>query len=163
MRMQVFIVNVDRYKEEQIRGAWFEPPIDFEKMKERIGLDDEYEEYAIFEYDLPFDIEETTPVSEINRICKAIGDIEGSPLYDTLSEVQRQWFGSIEKLIEHMDEIIFYPNSESMIDVAKIFIEESVDIPPRLQEYMDYEAYGHYLEATGNFMMTSRGIFEYEQ
>lgn len=163
MRIQVFIVNVDRYKEEQIRGAWFEPPIDFEKMKERIGLDDEYKEYAIFEYDLPFDIEETTPVSEINRICKAIGDIEGSPLYDALSEVQLQWFGSIEKLIEHMDEIIFYPNSESMIDVAKIFIEESVDIPPRLQEYMDYEAYGRYPDATGNFMMTSRGIFEYKR
>lgn len=78
MRMQVFIVNVDRYKEDQIRGAWFEPPIDFEEMKERIGLDDQYKEYAIFEYDLPFEIEETTPISEINRICKAIGDIEGS-------------------------------------------------------------------------------------
>lgn len=163
MRMQVFIVNVDRYKEDQIRGAWFEPPIDFEEMKERIGLDDQYKEYAIFEYDLPFEIEETTPVFEINRICKVIGDIEGSPLYDALFEVQRQWFGSIEKLIEHMDEIIFYPNSESMIDVAKIFIEESVDIPPRLQEYMNYEAYSRYLEATGNFMMTSRGIFEYKR
>lgn len=163
MRMQVFIVNVDRYDEEQIRGAWFEPPIDFEEMKERIGLDDEYNEYAIFEYDLPFEIEASTPVSEINRICKAISEIEGSPLYDALSEVQRQWFGSIEKLIENMDEIIYYPNSESMTDVAKVFIEESIDIPPHLQKHIDYEAYGRDLDATGNFMMTSRGIFKYKQ
>ncbi len=163
MRMQVFIVNLDRYKEDQIRGSWFEPPIDLEEMKERIGLDEEYKEYAIFDYDLPFEIEESTSVSEINRICGAIGEIEGSPLYDALSEVQRHWFGSIEELLENIDDIMYYPDSESMTDVARVFIEENIDIPSHLQKYMDYEAYGRDLDSTGNFMMTSRGIFEYKQ
>jgi len=161
--MQVFIVNLDRYKEDQIRGSWFEPPIDLEEMKERIGLDEEYKEYAIFDYDLPFEIEESTSVSEINRICGAIGEIEGSPLYDALSEVQRHWFGSIEELLENIDDIMYYPDSESMTDVARVFIEENIDIPSHLQKYMDYEAYGRDLDSTGNFMMTSRGIFEYKQ
>ena len=36
-------------------GAWFTPPIDFDEVKERIGLNDEYEEYAIHDYELPFE------------------------------------------------------------------------------------------------------------
>lgn len=163
MRMQVFIVNLDRYKEDQIRGSWFEPPIDLEEMKERIGLDGKYKEYAIFDYDLPFEIDESTPVSDINRICGAIGEIEGSPLYDALSEVQRHWFGSIEELLENIDNIMYYPDSENMTDVARVFIEETVDIPSHLQKYMNYEVYGRDLDSTGNFVMTSRGIFKYKQ
>ena len=39
-------------------GAWFTPPIDYDEMAERIGLNDEYEEYAIHDYELPFVLNE---------------------------------------------------------------------------------------------------------
>ena len=48
-------------------GAWFTPPIDYDEMAERIGLNDEYEEYAIHDYELPFAIDEYTPIEE--AIC----------------------------------------------------------------------------------------------
>lgn len=41
------------------------------KFKERIGLNDRYEEYAIHDYELPFQIEEYTPIEEVNRLCAA--------------------------------------------------------------------------------------------
>ena len=34
-------------------------------MKERIGLNDEYEEYAIHDYELPFEIDEYTPIEKL--------------------------------------------------------------------------------------------------
>ena len=45
-----------QYNEGELVGAWFTPPVDFEEVKERIGLNDEYEEYAIHDYELPVEI-----------------------------------------------------------------------------------------------------------
>ncbi len=52
--MRVYIANLGKYNEGELVGAWFEPPIDFDEVKERIGLNDQYEEYAIHDYELPF-------------------------------------------------------------------------------------------------------------
>ena len=49
-------------------------PVDFEEVKERIGLNDEYEEYAIHDYELPFEIDEYTPIEEVNRLCEMVED-----------------------------------------------------------------------------------------
>ena len=45
---------------------------------ERIGLNEEYEEYAIHDYELPFTISEYTPIWEINANCAIIEELEGS-------------------------------------------------------------------------------------
>ncbi|WP_441293952.1 antirestriction protein ArdA, partial [Acinetobacter sp. 25977_7] len=56
--MQVYIANLGKYNEGELVGAWFTFPIDFEEVKEKIGLNDEYEEYAIHDYELPFTVDE---------------------------------------------------------------------------------------------------------
>ncbi|MFU1875674.1 antirestriction protein ArdA, partial [Enterococcus faecium] len=58
MEMQVYIANLGKCNEGELVGAWFQPPIDEEEVAERIGLNDEYEEFAIHDYELPFDIDE---------------------------------------------------------------------------------------------------------
>ena len=55
--MRIYIANLGKYNEGELVGAWFTPPVDFEEVKERIGLNDEYEEYAIHDYELPFEID----------------------------------------------------------------------------------------------------------
>lgn len=74
MEMQVYIANLGKYNECELVGAWFTPPIDFE----RIGLNGEYEEYAIHDYELPFEVGEYTPISEINRLCEMVLELEGT-------------------------------------------------------------------------------------
>ena len=54
--MRIYIANLGKYNEGELVGAWFTPPVGFEEVKERIGLNDEYEEYAIHDYELPFEI-----------------------------------------------------------------------------------------------------------
>ena len=68
--MRIYIANLGKYNEGELVGAWFAPPVDFEEVKERIGLNDEYEEYAIHDYELPFEIDEYTPIEEVNRLCE---------------------------------------------------------------------------------------------
>lgn len=88
-------------------------------MKERIGLNGEYQEYVIHDYELPFDVGEYTPISEIIRLCEMIMELEGSHIYDEQKEIQSTWFSSLEELIENKDEIICYSDCDSMEDLAR--------------------------------------------
>ena len=100
-------------------GAWFTPPVDYDEMAERIGLNDEYEEYAIHDYELPFEIDEYTPIEEVNRLCEMVEDLP-EDIQDELSELLC-CFSSLEELCEHADDIIHYPDCDDMTDVAYYF------------------------------------------
>ncbi|AND85520.1 antirestriction protein ArdA [Clostridium tyrobutyricum] len=164
MEMQVYIANLGKYNEGELVGAWFTPPIDIEDMKEKIGLNNEYEEYAIHDYELPFDIDEYTPIEEINRLCALAEELEGTPIEFEMREIQTNFFSSFEEMAEHVDDIIYYPDCDDMEDVARYVIEETGtfgEIPVSLQDYIDYESYGRDLELNGNFLVTAHGVFEY--
>lgn len=162
--MNVYIANLGKYNEGELVGDWFTPPIDFDDVKERIGLNDEYEEYAVHDYELPFSIDEYTSISEINRKCEIITELEGYSFFEDISVLLNCWFNDLEDLAEHKDDIISYPNCSDMSDVARYYIEETGslgEIPDNLQSYIDYAAFGRDLEIEGDFVITSNGIFEY--
>lgn len=164
MEMQVYISNLGKYNENELVGAWFRPPIDIEEVNEKIGLNSEYEEYVIHDYELPFKIDEYTPIHEINRLCALVEELDGTPIYDELEEIQSMWFTNLEELLEHRDDIIYYSDCESMEDVAVYYVEETGqlgEVPSNLQSYIDYQALGRDMEIEGNFLVTSHGIFEY--
>ena len=164
MELQVYIANLGKYNEGELVGAWFTPPIDYDDMKERIGLNGEYEEYAIHDYELPFDVHEFTPISEINRLCEEIHELDGSPILDELKEIQGMWFSSISELLDAKDDIHCYTDCDSMEDVARYYVEETGqlgEVPANLQNYIDYQALGRDMEIEGNYLVTSHGVFEY--
>ena len=125
MELKVYVANLGRYNEGELVGLWFTPPIDEEEMAERIGLNENYEEYAIHDFELPFDVDEYTPISEINRLCEAIQEIEGTPIYNELKEIQGMWFSSLEELLENKENIHCYSECDSMEDVARYYVEET--------------------------------------
>jgi len=52
--MAVYIANLGKYNEGYLVGAWFTFPIDEEDVKEKIGLNEQYEEYAIHDTDMMY-------------------------------------------------------------------------------------------------------------
>ena len=145
--MRIYIANLGKYNEGELVGAWFTPPVDFEEVKERIGLNDEYEEY--------------TPIEEINRLCEMVEDLP-EYIQEELSELQ-SYFGSIEELCEHEDDIICHSGCDDMADVARCYLEESGqlgELPAHLQNYIDYAAYGRDMELDGTFIVTNHGVYE---
>lgn len=54
--MRIYILNTTRFYHEDFEeypGAWFSCPVDFEEVKERLGVQSE-EEIEIEDYELPF-------------------------------------------------------------------------------------------------------------
>ncbi len=159
--MQVYIANLGKYVEGELVGAWFRPPIDYDEMAERIGLDDNYEEYAIHDYELPFEIGEYTSIEEINRLCELVEDLPDE-IQEALSDLVGH-FGSLEELCENQDRIYYYPDCDSMEDVAYYFVDELGVMDgstEKLLRYFDYEAYGRDLETGGSFVLARNGAFE---
>jgi len=163
MEMQVYIANLGKYNEGELVGAWFTPPIDYEDVAEKIGLNAEYEEYAIHDYELPFQIGEYTSIDEINRLCGLVEELEDTPVYDALSELLASGcFNGIEDLVEKQDDVRHWGGCHGMEDVAYECVEEGYlgEIPERVQGYIDYERLGRDLEINGTFIDTRKGIFE---
>ena len=48
-------------------GEWFLLPLDWDNVKERLGLNKDYEEIAILSYDLPFRVSEHESIEELNK------------------------------------------------------------------------------------------------
>ena len=83
-------------------------------------------------------------------------------IQDELSELLG-YYSSLEDLCEHADDIIHYPDCDDMTDVAYYFIDECQslgEIPDRIRNYIDYEAYGRDLDLEGHFVVTNHGVFE---
>jgi len=161
--MQVYIANLGKYNEGESVGAWFSLPIDFEDVAEKIGLNAEYEEYAIHDYELPFRIGEYGSIEELNRLYGLVQELEDTPIYDALSELLASGcFHNIEDLVEKQDHIRHWGGCQDMSDVAYECVEEGYlgEIPERIQWYIDYEKLGRDMEINGSFIDTRHGIFE---
>lgn len=68
--MRIYIANLGKYNEGELVGAWFTPPVDYDEMAERIGLNDRYEEYAIHDYELPLRLTSTHPLRKSTACVK---------------------------------------------------------------------------------------------
>ena len=115
--MRVFIANIsESYNEGELVEAWFEPPIDFDEVKERIGLNSWSDEYAIHNYELPFDIDEYTPIEEINRLCALVKDFPNY-VQDNLGKIMC-YYGSLDALANVVDDIYAWCGCDSLSDVV---------------------------------------------
>ena len=76
--MAVYIANLGKYNEGYLVGAWFTFPIDEEDVKEKIGLNEQYEEYAIHDTDnFPIAIGEYVSIEELKQGIFNIAVMQG--------------------------------------------------------------------------------------
>lgn len=161
--MQVYIANLGKYNEGELVGAWFHFPLDFDVIKERIGLNHDYEEYAIHDYELPVRVGEYESISHLNKIYDCVQKLADTPLLPATQALINEWFGDLEELVEHADDINYYTVG-SMEDMAFELVESGAlfgEVPAMVQTYLNYAAIARDLEIDGNYLVTNNGIFEY--
>ena len=105
--MRVYLLNNTKpYREgdEEYSGAWFNCPVDFEEVREKLGVENE-EQIEIADYELPFDLHSDMPLWEINANCRMVLELEGTPIGNEMKAIQQKWFSSFDEFIDHKDEI----------------------------------------------------------
>ena len=162
--LKVYIVNLGKYNEGEEAGAWFTLPVDPDEVAERIGLNGNYEEYAIHDYELPVDIDRYMSLEELNRLPELVEKVAERIGEDNIQAVLKEWFSSLEELADHVEDIIWYSYCSSMEELAYLLINDEGlldSVPDSIRRYFDYESYGRDMEIEGQYLITSNGIFEY--
>ena len=152
--MRVYLLNNTKpYREgdEEYSGAWFNCPVDFEEIREKIGVEHE-EQIEIADYELPFDLHSDTQLWEINANCRMVLELEGTPVGNEMKAIQEKWFSS------------YYDVGDGATLAEYLICEENVfgEIPHELQKHIDYHSYGNELEMDDRYLFTTSGVFRYQ-
>lgn len=82
--MRIYIANLGAYNNGELKGDWFDLPVDMEEVNETIFEPHELDEngqpmgdFAIHDYELPFEISEYESIDTLNRIAEELEGVSG--------------------------------------------------------------------------------------
>jgi len=161
--ISVYLTNLGKYNEGELVGQWVEldGTLEYSDLKEGgkcdIGLNSDYEEYFITDFESPVEINEYTSIDRLNEIYKTLTEIqeetnlEECEIEAILKEI------SLEELHEGIHDLFIYPDCNDMSDVAYNYIEQTGllhGVPDSLQRYFDYDAFGRDMGYEGHYIFT---------
>ncbi|WP_236354794.1 antirestriction protein ArdA [Konateibacter massiliensis] len=162
--IKIFITNLGKYNEGHLVGEWVNLPMTEEEKEavlERIGINEEYEEYFITDYETDlngFKIGEYDSIDELNELADEL---------ESLDEYEREIIEAcisngltFDEAMEQKDDCTVYYNCNDMSDVAEQYADETGllnSIPENLQSYFDFEAFGRDMGYEGTFIFTNNG------
>lgn len=162
--LKIFLTNLGKYNEGHLVGEWVSLPIDngkLEEVKKRIGINMNYEEIFITDYECDIDgvkVNEFDDIEELNEMAETLEELD-----ETDEEIIRAIISmgySINEAIDKKDDVMIFYDCNDMEDVAMQYCKECGildEMPEHLQSYFDFAAYGRDLEIEGKFIFTNNG------
>lgn len=161
MEVKVYIANLGKYNEGVLQGAWFALPVDFDFVAEKIGLNNEYEEYAIHDFESPVDIPEYISIDELNDMYNKLCEIEEHGIEESDMKEVISEMGGLDELYNNLEDVINH-GCISLEDYAYEYLEECLSargIESWILNYIDYEKYARDLRIEGHFVECG-GLYE---
>lgn len=147
--LKIYITNLGKYNEGELIGEWLELPYldgELEELLEKIGINKEYEEYFITDYegDLNIDVGKYANISQLNDDIEELSSLE-----DDMNIIN----GLIDNISDDLQEIIsilrngncsVLRNVKNYTDVGKAILEEldQIELPSYLSNCFNYDQYG---------------------
>ena len=160
--INIFITNLGKYNEGELIGEWVMLPISEEELKkvcERIGINEDYEEYFITDYECDFmKIGEYESISSLNEIAEKISELDEDE-YEVAKALISECSYTIDEAIEKVNngDYIIYYDCNDITDVAYQVVEECGylnNVPDTVSRYFDYESFGRDLGIEGTYIFT---------
>lgn len=128
--LNIYLTNLGKYNEGELIGEWVKLPItdeELEKVFERIGINEEYEEYFItdFESDFGYSVNEYDNLDELNEVAEKIEDIDedqGEIVKALIHDLGYTVDEAIDKITD--GDYIIWSDCDNMTDVAYQMVEE---------------------------------------
>jgi antirestriction protein len=160
--MKIYLTNLGKYNEGELIGEWVELPVsqeELQKVFERIGISEEYEEYFITDYECDlYEVGEYENIDKLNDIAERIKELdeeESKVVKALIQELGYTLDEAIEK-VNNGDYRIYY-DCDDMEDVAYQVVEDCgyLDkVPDNVACYFDYESFGRDLGIEGTYIFT---------
>ena len=155
--MQIYIADLESYNSGFLKGEWIELPTDKENINDAILRQSKngQSDFAIHDYELPFEISEYTDPIKVNEICETIEDLD---LNKHLIEHLEYSYGidfkntDIHTLKNYLDNVYTLEgsnNNEFAQNYMYLFYEELLEnMPWELSYSIDYDTVFNKLQMT---------------
>lgn len=160
--MNIYLTNLGKYNEGELIGEWVELPVsqeELQKVFERIGINEEYEEYFITDYECDFyevgEYESLDTLNEIAERIEELGEEESEAVKVLMSELGYTLNEAIDKV--NSGDYRIYSDCDDMTDIAYQVVEECGylnNVPDNVARYFDYESFGRDLDIEGTYIFT---------
>lgn len=148
---QLYIANLGKYVEGELVGAWIQLPFEEDEFKEfleeKVGINEEYEEYAIHDTDnMPFEVGEYDNVMEVNEQYKEYEEATNYYNEDIVDTIIGYYAFDEGMQIVNNEEFIYWNDCFDMKDVAYEIVEEYGIDKDDMLTYFDYDKFIRDLE-----------------
>ena len=170
MSMEIFLTNLGKYVEGYLVGQWVKLPVPEDKLEsilKEIGINDEYEEYFITDYETSFcglrdvlgEYESIEMLNELAEMLEALSSDDEDKLGAVLETESYRNATDIKELVERLDEFDLIPDINDDDDLGRYLLDECgvLEVPEYLKSYIDYEAYGRDARLESNLTYTLYG------
>ncbi|MCM1494731.1 MAG: antirestriction protein ArdA [Bacteroides sp.] len=158
-KINAFVTNLGKYNEGQLVGEWVSFPVTREEMQavfDRIGINNQYEEYFITDYDIDIPnlkLEEYESVDRINYLAGRLNELDDEEL-EKFEEIvssgidlyQTDGLEAYINLTYNLDTYDLYPDVNNEYDLGYYIVHEiggyDLEAMGNLAMYIDYEALG---------------------
>lgn len=165
MTLRAYITNLGKYNEGELVGQWVDFPCDeddFEEILEEIGINENYEEWFVTDYDCVLDglvpeLGEYPSFDELNRVAEALEAWDDDGLAEAVVDI---W--GIDTLLETTPDDYLYFKAWNDEDIGYYYAEEFGyldEMPERLRNYFDYEAFGRDIRLESDSGLSDNGYF----
>lgn len=153
--IKLYIANLGKYNEGYMIGEWFELPYsneEWDKLLERIGIDEQYEEFFIADvdceiYSIPRCIGEYSNIQELNELAERLQSLEKWEInkFSAITESEHYNIEDLIKITYNLDCWDLYPDVKNDEDLGEYFFYElqAIEIPDSVIGYFDFERFGH--------------------
>ena len=164
---KIWLGNLGKYNEGFLVGEWVDLPCDdFGAVFDRIGINEEYEEFFIADHDNDYGycVGEYDNLDMLNEVAETLEglDDDGADIYRALHD--DGW--NHDEIIEILEDgnYIVYPNCDSMGDVAYQAFEDSGhlnEIEKVIDPiYIDWDSLGRDMDFEGSFHEFAKGYVQ---
>ncbi|MGC2990366.1 antirestriction protein ArdA [Enterococcus faecalis] len=151
--IELYIENLHTHK-----GRWFELPIQWEEVKDKIELEDGHE-HLVTDYMAPFTLSHYENFNKMNEVAEQLDEHNGNPAINYLGElVDYGFFNDILDTFEQIDEIQVYSDCYSYKDYAEQLMDDLgylSGVPDIIKWNIDYEGIGEDLRQDGRLYQAS--------
>lgn len=161
--LRIFLTNLGKYNEGELIGKWVDLPTanGFDEHLKEIGINEEYEEYFITDYETDFDgieIGEYSNLETLNEMAETLESLNDDEK-EVVDAIMSSGY-SLEEALEKKEDCMIYCDCSNMEDVAREYAEQTgllSSIPENLQSYFDFEAFGRDMDYEGTYIFTKNG------
>lgn len=168
--INIFLTNLGKYNESYLVGEWVKLPVPADKLDEvleRIGINGDYEEYFITDYEASFanlNLSEYTSIEALNGFAARLEELDRWDEEKLAAVLEYESVSSITDImdiIDHLDEFDILADVEDDEGLGQYYAEELCTlnaVPEHLRSYFDYEAYGRDIRLEMSCCFTSYGL-----